>query len=181
MNLNKEFADMSDGGVLFVITNVDKIIKTNKQILNILLKDSVGVYVTVNEPYENLKKIMKRNNIDTKNMFFIDCITEHVGGSSRKTDKCLYISSPRSLTELSIAISEVMKSMPGKKKFLLLDTLSTLLVYNSPSSIAKFSHFSSTRLKLLGDYGVFITIYGQMGDSLVKQISQFCDKTVKVE
>lgn len=180
MDMRNEFTDMTDGSVVFVIADAEILLKTNIQIMDILLKNRSGLYVTVNEPYDSLEKIMKRNRIDAKNMFFIDCVTKQAGGLADRTDKCLYMASPGNLTEISIAISEVLHAMPGNRKFLFLDSLNTLLVYNSKTSVAKFSHYSSNRIKILGHAGVFTSAENQMDDMLVKQISEFCSKVVRV-
>ena len=69
--------------------------------------------------------------------------------------------------------------MPGKK-FLFVDALSTLVIYNSPNSLAKFSHFLMTRVKLLGLAGIFMVVEKEMGEVLLAQIKQFCDRVIKV-
>ncbi len=180
LNISKEFANLPDGTAVFVISGLKDPQKISIQILKTMLKDRTGLYVTINEPYSSLKSILKRNKIDDSNMFFIDCITQKIAGKSERTDKCLFISSPSNLTELGIAITEALHAIPGRKKFLFLDTLSTLLVYNKPDAIARFSHFSISKIKLMGLAGVFMSVQNEMDAKLQQQISQFSSKVVRI-
>ena len=69
--------------------------------------------------------------------------------------------------------------MPGKK-FLFLDSLSTLLIYNAPGSLAKFTHFLMTRVKLLGLNGVFMVVEKEIDEKLLSEIVHFSDRVIRL-
>lgn len=177
--LRKEMEGLSEGQVILIISKAEDNMKINTQILNNLIKKAFGLYITVNRPYSSLREILKRNGVDIDRIFFIDCITTTVKGSPKEDERCIYIDSPNSLTDISISITEALEAIKGKK-FLFMDTLSTLLIYNSSGSLAKFSHFLISKIKLLKLTGIFISVEDEMDKSLLKQISQFCDKTIRI-
>ncbi len=174
------FRDLGEDLAVMVITSGEKLMSTNIKIVKTVMKNkNLCLYVAINQPYSRLKKVMENGRIDTSRVFFIDCITETSGGRSERVRNCLFINSPGSLTELGISITQALQAMPGKK-FLFIDALSTLVIYNSSKSIAKFSHFLMTRVKLLGLAGIFMVVEKEMEEILLSQIKQFCDRIIKV-
>jgi KaiC/GvpD/RAD55 family RecA-like ATPase len=179
--LKSKFENIPQGSVILVVSDAEQILKININILKVLMKSQgSGLYITINQPYRSLSKIFTENKIDLKNLFFIDCITKTIHGEPERTKKCLFISSPRGLTELGIAVSEVLESIKSKNKFMFMDSLSTLLIYNSAGSIAKFSHFLMNKIRLSDVTGIFISIEKEMDKKLISQLCQFSDRTITI-
>jgi len=182
--LKKELENLPFQAVVMFVTDVKGYFKDSVNILKILINNLKldGIYITINKPYQNLIESLNESKIDTKKLFFIDCITKTVGGKPEITENCLFIASPQNLTELGVALTQAMEAMKGKpNKFLLLDSLSTLLVYNSAGTVAKFSHFLTTRIRLSKLKGVFIIVEKEMEEKLLLTLSEFCDKVIKLQ
>jgi len=176
----ENFKKIEEDLAIMVITSGEELMRTNIQIVKTVMKNkSLCLYVAINQPYSRLKRILEKGKINTDRVFFIDCITETSGGKAKRISNCLFVNSPSSLTELSLSITQALQAMPGKK-FLFVDALSTLVIYNSPNSLAKFSHFLITRVKLLGLAGIFMVVQKEMEEMLLSQIKQFCDKIIKL-
>ncbi|MFA6072793.1 MAG: hypothetical protein WC758_01640 [Candidatus Woesearchaeota archaeon] len=98
----------------------------------IKLRNSIfGIYVSLNKTHEDVEKILKNSGVDTRKLFFIDCVT-----NERKEEDVLHVR-PTDLDKLSYIINVYIKEIPGKK-FLLIDALSTLLIYNGGNKVAQF-------------------------------------------
>lgn len=179
-DVEEEFKKLTEPSIVLITSKAEDALKTNIKILKILTKDRTGLYITINQPYESLQKILKKNEIDTSKMFFIDCITKTVSGAPERTKNCLFVASPSGITELGISITEALHMISGDKRFLFMDSLSTLLIYNSAGTIAKFSHFLMSKIKLLGLNGIFMSIEKEMDEKLLAEISHFCDKVIRV-
>lgn len=180
--LKSKFENIPQGSIILVISDAKETLKININILKILMiGETSGLYITINQPYKSLIKILKENNINIKNLFFIDCITETIHGKPERTRKCLFISSPKGLTELGIAVSEVLESIKKREKFMFMDSLSTLLIYNSAGSIAKFSHFLMNKIRLANVTGIFISIEKEMDKKLISQLSSFSDRIIMIK
>ncbi len=179
LNTDKEIRELPEGSICLIITSAKTILKTNIEILKILMSEGLfGLYVTINQPYITLQNLLNREGIDLTKLFFIDCITQTAGGRAERTSNCLFINSPSSLTELGIALTQAVQAMPQGNKFIFLDALSTLLIYNESGTIAKFSHFLINKIKLLGLRGVVMSVEKEMDEKLLAQIEQFCDKVI---
>lgn len=168
--------------VLFVI-NARKYHQLHPRLLRTVIEEKkfAGIYVTVNKPYEILVKNLKDNGINTENIFFIDAITKSVSEEIRISEDCLYIPSPSRLTDLSIALSQALGGMRRKEsKFIFIDSLSTLLIYNSFDVISKFIHFLISRLRLFGLVGIIISIEKQVDERMLNLLTEMCDEIVEV-
>jgi len=169
--------------VLFII-DAKKYHKIHPKVLKMIIEEKcfAGIYITINKPYNTLIKYLKENRINTKNIFFIDAISRVAGGTIRMTKDCLFIPSPTQLTDLGIALTQALESMKHKgNKFIFLDSLSTLLIYNPFEVTAKFVHFIITRLRVFGLVGLIISIEKQIDERMLNILIEMCDKVVEVK
>ncbi|HII38477.1 TPA: hypothetical protein HA318_00540 [Candidatus Micrarchaeota archaeon] len=137
-----------------------------------------GVYVTVNKPFEVLKPVFEKKGIPTERVFFIDLITQTSGAKVAEHKNCLFLASPRNLTDFSIALNEVINSLPAGKKFMILDSFNTFTLYNDAQTMLRFTHFISGRLRAWNVRGVIFAVKEETDGKLVAQLSQFVDKIV---
>ncbi|VVC04385.1 Uncharacterised protein [Candidatus Burarchaeum australiense] len=138
-----------------------------------------GVYITVNRPYDSLISLLKREGIDTSKIFFIDLITKTARDAPERRGNCIFMGNASNLTDLSVAISQAVSVDPNAKKFIYLDSLSTMLIYNEAGSLSKFSHFLTSRLREWNVDGVFISLDSESDRTLTNTLSQFCDRVVR--
>jgi len=141
--------------------------------------EDVWVYVTITRPYETIVKqfgdICCGGNIK-----FIDCISRAAGLSKVDTN-CIFIESPAHLEKIIMEIMGVFKDMGDKvQKYLLIDSLSSLLIYNDAQLVTEFfTHLINiTRLKDI--HSAAIAIEEEMNDNINKMIYLRSDKIIKL-
>jgi archaellum biogenesis ATPase FlaH len=140
-----------------------------------------GIYITVNKPYDALIKYLKEIKIPTENIFFIDAISKSVSQEIKLTENCLYIPSPSHLTDLGIALTQALESMEKKEdKFLILDSISTLLIYNDFETVAKFVHFIISRLRVFGLVGLIISVEKILDERMINILMEMCDEVIEI-
>ena len=151
--------------------------KTNMDIIKHLTEEEnvPGVYVTLSKPYETVEKQFRKEGIDTELILFIDTVTNTGGSELKKTDKCLFIGSPEKLSDISIAMDQAVHSLPSQQKFVFFDSLSVLLLYNEPETVAKFIHFLATKMRSWKVKGIIISLEKEKDKDLIDELSQFCD------
>lgn len=175
------FDNLGDNyAVIILETGIDKETDNIEVVKKLMGKKTNCLFVTVNEPYNKVVKLMKKSNVDTSRVLFIDCITKTGGGNITESPNCIYLDSPSNLTELSISISEALESM-GENKFLFVDALSTLIIYNKPQSFAKFAHFAMTKAKTSETLGIFVMVDGEIEKNVFTQVEQFSDKIIDLK
>ena len=130
-----------------------------------------GVYVSLNKPQKNIEGILKKNKIDSNKLFFIDCVV-----NEKARDDVLHIS-PDELYLLSSAINSFIKQIDGEK-FLIIDGLSTLLIYNNDNNVAKFVK-EVTEYASRQDVSVMAFSPKTKGEELLNKIFNFFDEVKK--
>ena len=131
-----------------------------------------GAYVSLNRPYKNLLETLAAGKIDSKRLFFIDCVTKN----EIDVPNCYFLKTQQSLTNLSIAISTVIKTV--KPSFIFLDSLNTLALYNEMDSAIKFAHFLVTKLRANNVDGIILGIEDDKNKQIITELSQICDKVI---
>ncbi|WOF16878.1 hypothetical protein F1737_09350 [Methanoplanus sp. FWC-SCC4] len=140
------------------------------------------IVLTTNFPATVLEKIYNKNGIDHDNIYFIDSITRYsIGGNPGKDEHHVYTASPSDLTGLSIALSECINQVKGDKTFILLDSISTMLIYLPSDKISKFVHQTVSRLRQTEDSGAILAVDGGLDPMLFAQMSSFVDEVVGPE
>jgi archaellum biogenesis ATPase FlaH len=141
----------------------DKIVHTVKS-----LNNKIGIYISLNKTQKSTEEALQKGGIPTEKLFFIDCVT-----TEKVRDDVLHIR-PEQLDMLSDAIKEFIKDIHGEK-FLIIDALSTLLIYNNENKVAKFVK-EVTDLSSQNDVMVIAFSPKTQGEELLEKIFNFFDK-----
>ncbi len=152
-----------------VITDVDKLQGEISKVVG-ALKNKTGIYVSLNKTQKSVEKVFKKSGIKTEKIFFIDCVS-----LEKVREDVLHIS-PRELDKLEFAIKSFLKEIKGKK-FLVIDALSTLLIYNDENKVAGFvKEVTSFSQK---DVQIFAFSPVTKGEELLNKIFNFFDEVKK--
>lgn len=135
------------------------------------LKDSVGVIVLLDKPTIYFKKALEKEKINLDKIFFIDCVSKT---SEIEESICI---SPDNLEELEITISEFIKDIK-RKIYVLIDTLSILLIYNSESKVANFIKNLITLISKNSNVDLLAFSVKTKGEDLLNNISMFFDEVI---
>jgi KaiC/GvpD/RAD55 family RecA-like ATPase len=145
----------------------------------LLEKDGEGVFVTFNKTSNDLEKVFLEQELDLKRVHFVDAVTLMIDGNKSKNGETEYIESPSELVEVSMAAEKALKKLSAKKKFIVIDSITTLLVYNSDISVEKFSHALAQKILDWNVKGIFL-MTDSTSKKIVDTIAQFCDKTERI-
>ncbi|MGP8069973.1 MAG: hypothetical protein ACLP5V_08790 [Candidatus Bathyarchaeia archaeon] len=136
-----------------------------------------GIYVSLNKPFAVLTKAFDKAGIQTSNLFFVDGITNVPAIEENRDHSCL--GSGVDLSNLCIGISKAV-NRNADEKFIVLDSLSTLLIYNDPRAVAKFAHLLTEKMRRWNTSGSLMTVEMNAERDVVSQLAPFCDKVVKI-
>jgi KaiC/GvpD/RAD55 family RecA-like ATPase len=125
-------------------------------------------YVSLNKPRESIVNKLKDAKVDHSKFFFIDAAGKGIDGKD-----VVYVSSPKALTELSIAINKAFSGSGIDSG--LFDSLSTLLVYEESSAVIRFAHSIISAFRSRGAKVVFTCLKGDTKSELIKDLSMFVD------
>ena len=137
------------------------------------------IIVTINFPYNILSKLYAENGVDLKTVSFIDAVTRNSIGSAENIPGIVrFVNNPANLTDLGIAITEMLKENSGKKVCILYDSVSTMLIYLSSQNISKFIHFVTNKLRLIGYFRGFSCRREGLDPMLMSQLTTFVDTVI---
>lgn len=142
-------------------------------------KGRCGIYISVTSPYDSLYSMLEKNNVGTEKLFFIDVISASIG-EVEETENCLYVHSPNSLTEISITLGALIENAELLDRFIVVDSVTTLLVHNEPARVSRFFHFLITKMKRVKMGGVLLSTREETDKRVLNELSLFCDKVIKI-
>ena len=178
------FSDLENNELLLVVSPSNMVEEVNLEIMRYFInkKDAYCVYVTIAKPYKTILNILKKNRISSNKIFFIDCISGLITGEDMQRAGNCILCQPQSLTNISIALTSALKSIPtDQEKVLILDTISTLMLYNEVLVIGRFMHALTGKIRKLGVKSVIFTLEEETDKKILSQMSHFCDKCITLK
>ena len=180
MKLEEELNGLPEKFIAMVIVPSEKFQETSIQILNTMLgRYKGGSYITLNRPYQSMVKLLRNNNVNERNIFFIDCITEYLREKEMIVRNCSFVDSPANLTDIGIALDPILKDT--KHHFTMLDSIDLLSVYNSKELVVKFTHYLTGKLRIHDMSGIFLASKEKSDDKMLSEMAQFCDKIITLD
>jgi len=177
LEIQKELLDLGKKFILLVVEKSPQSGQLTLQLIKHFFEESKnGVCVSINKPVEDLLKGLETKCIEQKELVFVDCVSKMAGMKEISEKNFIYVDSPKQLLELSEAIDAAMALLAGKSFFVLIDSLSTLFVYNEERSVEKFVHTTATKMRTLNVKGIFLVT--QEKKHVIQTLSQFADKTI---
>jgi archaellum biogenesis ATPase FlaH len=146
----------------------------------ILKRDMGGVYITISRPSDSIIDTLDAKGVPSENVFFVDCISQMSGKlAGIKRENVTYVDNPSSLEEISMFLERLLVKIKGDGKFIVLDSLSSLLIYNSDKSVREFAHFIINRARMQNITAVILSIEKKEAEDLVKTLAPMCDSELK--
>jgi KaiC/GvpD/RAD55 family RecA-like ATPase len=97
---------------------------------------------------------------DDADIGIVDCVTQHQGRSASDTEVVKYASSPVDMTGIGIKFSEFIEEFYTqrgvRKNRVMMDSLSTLLMYSDLQTVFRFMHVFTSRVEDADALGVHV-------------------------
>lgn len=175
-----EESDLPERFSIILVESLADYVLINPRLVKYFLERKIrGVYVTVNKGLAALIETLESEGIQTDSVEFIDVITRMAGNPEVNGKNFHYIDSPKDLVALSVTLEKVIRKLGGGKKFIVIDSLTTLLVYNREGVVEKFVHSLSGKIKSWNAQGVFI-LMDSTREEVANTLAQFCDKVARL-
>jgi KaiC/GvpD/RAD55 family RecA-like ATPase len=181
--LNEKFKRLKTGWITVVQVPIEKAMDVNIETLKTLQNLGYeGIYVTLSKDYKELSQLFRKHNIDMGRIAFIDGVSQMYGLGAVDAPSVKYISGPLSLDGIIAAITDIIPVMKTKKKFVFLDSITTVLLYNSLERTLKFSKFLTSSLKRLQVSGVMVSLSkGFANDNLIRELKKMSNEVINLQ
>lgn len=127
-------------------------------------------YVSIDKSYSVLSEKFKKENIDCNNWFFIDCISSTLMVDQIPSKQCKYLTSPKALTDLSWEIIQRLNS----SDLIILDNVSSLLVYNDNVSVLSFLNSLMSKVRQSKSRAIYLLSH-DTNREVMEDLSLFAD------
>jgi len=138
-----------------------------------------GIYVSINKGADDIIKQTLKAYGKKPNAIFIDCISKISNREEVKEDNIIYFDSPNDLEGISYTIESKVNSLGDRKRFIIIDSVSTLLIYNKETAVEKFIHSICNKYSSIGILCIIVCVHGT-ADSIIQNIAQFCDICLEI-
>jgi len=141
--------------------------------------DEAWVYITVTKPCNTLINEYEFLR-DAKNIRFIDCISR-AAGITHASSNCVLVESPTMLEKLGLEIMNVFKEVDdGTERYLVIDSLTNLIVYNDPEIVTEFFYHIINRTRAKNIHTISLAIEEEGLDKYLNRLIYLNDKILKV-
>ena len=142
-------------------------------------QDYLVITIAVTLPYAIAKRNLLQKSVDMSRIHYIDTLTKYsLGPHIPEELQCIFLSSPADITNLGIAITETLHHVPEGKRCVVLDDISTLLLYSPSDTVLKFLHFMVTKLRLQEVDGILFSVDKVLAPQILAQMQTLMDKIV---
>ena len=170
----------SPGFIVLIETSSENALEIGLDAVKMLIEDKQkGIIISANRPFSNVINLYKKNNIDTSRLFFIDLVSQSQSENLTKSNNVVYIEHVSDLTSISISLVKAIETIKGRK-FVFIDSITTMLIHNNEHSLARFVHGILTRLRIDGVNGVMMLLENKESNEIRAEIAQLCDKVIKL-
>ena len=183
MEILAELSRSDEDEILLVTFDSNRHNEAVEKLMSAMVKGQSrgGVYINISQPTKTILERINEKNIPTKDIYFIDCITHMIKGeSTEKNENITFIENPSSLEEITLYLDRMLLKVSSEKKFLFLDSLSSLLIYNNEHSVREFVHFIINKIRVKNIAGVILSIEKDEVEELVKTLTPVCDRHIHI-
>lgn len=178
--LDQEITDIEDGQVVLLETSAENAVEVGLSAMRIMTtKKATAIFLSASRPCTNILTLYKKNGISTDHLLILDCVCKNPPISIKDLPNIIHLEDVSALTSISLAITEGIRNISGKK-FVFIDSISTMLIHNQPPIFGRFIHSLLTKLRLLGVGGILLSLEVETDKMVRAEIAQLCDKVIKV-
>lgn len=143
--------------------------------------DFEGVYVSFLRPCENLQHHFDHKGIEHDHLQLIDATTAVVTETTDKQGKgCTFTSPETDIKTLADIINDGLEQTDAERKFVLIDSITALSLYQPESSTKNFSTYLQDKLNLDPDTLLIINVpQGEQREELVQDIEEDIDRVIE--
>lgn len=115
--------------------------EATKSVKSLLDSGFEGVYISFQRPFKNISSMFEQNGIDVNKLIVIDVAAALAEADQEKNSRCVHVSPEINIDELVKAIYTSLQKLKSERKFIFIDSLTTISLYKPLSETLRFSEF----------------------------------------
>jgi KaiC/GvpD/RAD55 family RecA-like ATPase len=181
--LHEKYQRATPGWIVLLQVPVEHAPKVNVESITILQELGFrGIYISLSRDYPEISAHLRGQGVDMEKLTFIDGVSEMYGVEKVDSPYVTYVASPLSFSGIMDAVRENVVTHSADKKFVLLDSITTVLLYNSLSRTMEFSNVLTTFLRQAGVTGMVVSVSkGFANEKLLRELSKVADEAIHLQ
>ena len=180
--INERLNSYHEGSVVVIQTPAENYLDTNISSVKSMLDNGYeGIYLSFQRPFKNISSIFEKNQIDLGKIFVIDCATVFSNSNQDLNLHCVNIDSCFEVDNIVEKICNGIGNLKSDKKFVFVDSLSTLALHSSYSETLRFSEFliNSVRKGKSDNVTFIFNVAKELGKKrFIKNIDVYADEHI---
>jgi KaiC/GvpD/RAD55 family RecA-like ATPase len=143
-----------------------------------------GIYISFQRPFQNIVSIFESEGINTSTLLFIDAATALSGEKQHEDPRCVHVSQELDIDELVKAIYLSLPKLKSQKKFIFIDSLTTISLYKPLSQIMRFSEFLMRTVRKENEENVILIFNGAKDlaqKKFIREVAFHVDQVISVD
>jgi KaiC/GvpD/RAD55 family RecA-like ATPase len=175
--------NLGNGCITLLQVPIEDAMSVNVEAITILQSLGYeGIYITLSKDYNELSKLFTEKGVDMSKLMVVDGISQMYGIEEVEEKNVCYVSGPIATDAISESITQMVKTMSNEKKFVFLDSITTVLLYNSLERTLQFSKFLTQVLKDLQISEIVVSVsQGFANKELIKELTKISNKVINLQ
>jgi len=181
--LTDKYEKLGQGWITLLELPVEDSMKVNTEAIRILQSLGYeGIYISLSKDYIELSKILGSSGVDLGKLAFIDGISQMYGIKEVTAPNVTYVAGPLSIDAISRTVEKIAPTITQAKKFVFLDSITTVLLYNSLERTMEFTKFLTSTLKKLQLVGIVVSVSrGFANEALLIELTKVSNEVIRIQ
>ncbi|MCJ7571846.1 MAG: hypothetical protein MUO82_08225 [Candidatus Thermoplasmatota archaeon] len=146
--LKERLKSYNEGSVVVIKTPVENYLQTNISSIKTMVDNGYeGIYLSFQRPFKNISNIFEQNNIDLEKIFVVDCASVFSNSIQEPDFHNINLDPNFNIEDIVEKINKSIGYLKSNKKFVFIDSLSTLAVHKSLSETLLFSEYMINKIR----------------------------------
>ncbi len=187
MTRDSEIADRlrsySSGGTVALRLSSQEYADNYLSALGLTVRDLGGesnthtIYVSVTNPASLVWSLLQALDIPSGRVSFVDAISHLMMSFQNVLPNASYVESPTMLEGIMLRIEYLLRKHPSQRNMVIVDSVNSLAVHNSPEVLSEFFHILVNNLKTRSVLTVLFTTSDAEGSDLDRILSLVVDES----
>lgn len=180
--LDEALKGHNKGGIFIVETPAENYLEANVNTVKSMIDNGFeGIYMSFQRPYNNISSLFDQVGVDLSKIIIIDGATGFSGDYPEDNTNCVSIPPDAEIEDVVKAIYKSLELLTCDKRFVMVDSISTLGLHEPSSETLRFPEFLINTVKR-GDFNNITFLFNVAKDlsrkRYIENISLYADEYI---
>jgi len=179
----RELGEVPPSSAVSLEMSVDNYLDVIRGVLDMFAnkKEMDTIYVTATISSEQIRRVLEAQEIDTSNIYFVDCISHIMMGAStaQQDEHTTLVESPTMLENLMLKVEYLIRRSQAKEKLVVLDSINALAIHNNNWILSEFLHILVSGLRSRDAFTIIFSVEEHSTPEINNMVNLVCDHGIK--